>query len=96
MAWIDNVGIIHDRRIHSCTRHVIVAIDIVVIKFEFLKAKKIGIQQINAAHEKFIGGNEAVKSRPLPIARSIILLSGFNIINEVVYKYMKIFHFDQM
>ena len=71
MAWIDNVGIIHDRRIHSCTRHVIVAVDIVVIKFEFLKAKKIGIQQINAAHEKLIGGNEAVDRRPLPIAKNM-------------------------
>jgi len=51
LAWVVNVGIIHDRRINSCTRHVVTDNKIVALRLAFLNAKNKGIQHMNAAKE---------------------------------------------
>ena len=56
LAWVVNVGIIHDKRINSCIRHVIADTHNVDIRCESRNAKKKGIQQMYAAQERFIGG----------------------------------------
>jgi hypothetical protein len=69
-AWVVNVGIIHERRIDSWTRQVTKLKHIAELMVDMRKAYKYGIQQIYAANDILIGGNEAAINRPLTMANN--------------------------